>query len=112
MEKEAVPPLSPSDAAPASSGASPGFSLSSATFPLGPASHLPVIRDERVIQQLLLILLNRAGMAPRDAANVLGIRENAIRQYLQGRRSPGLFWFIRFAELCGARVVLEWPEGR
>lgn len=70
----------------------------------------PLVCDERAIARLLLILLNKGGLTVGEAARRLGITTQSVRQYLKGRRSrPSLMWFIRFAELCGARVTIEFP---
>jgi hypothetical protein len=71
----------------------------------------PLVCDERAIARLLATLLSRGGLSPGDAARQLGVTPNAVRQYIRGRRNkPSLIWFIRFAELCGARILVEFPS--
>lgn len=89
------------------------------TFNPGAISHspttslTPVVCDERAISRLLGSILQKGGLTLADMAGRLGVNERSVRQYLNGRRCrPSLLWFIRFAELAGARVVLEWPERR
>jgi hypothetical protein len=73
----------------------------------------PLVCDERAISRLLETLLSRSGLSAGEVARRLGISSNAVRQYLRGRRSkPSLIWFIRLAELCGARVTIEFPTKR
>ena len=70
----------------------------------------PVVCDERVISRLLEILLNRAGLSISEAARRMGNGPNTISQYINKRRCrPSLLWFIKFAELCGAKVTIELP---
>lgn len=80
-----------------------------------PASYLtPLVCDERVIARLLDHLLSKAGLTVPEAARRLGIHPNSVRQYLYGQRTrPSLQWFVRFADLCGARLYIEFPpKGR
>jgi hypothetical protein len=70
----------------------------------------PLVCDERAIMRLLETMLSRGGLSVNEAASRLGVTSNAIRQYLKGRRAkPSLMWFIRLAEVCGAKVTVEWP---
>jgi hypothetical protein len=70
----------------------------------------PLVCDERAIQRLLETLLRRGGLSVNEAARRLGVTENSVRQYIRGRRQrPSLQWFIRLAEVCGARVTVEFP---
>lgn len=73
----------------------------------------PVICDERAIARLLGTLLQKGGLSNHEAARRLGVTYNAVSQYLNGRRcKPSLLWFLRFCDLCGARVYLEFPTKR
>lgn len=73
----------------------------------------PLICDERVIDRLLETLISRSGLSVSELARRLGVTTNAIRQYARGRRTrPSLIWFLRLAELCGARVTIEFPKYR
>lgn len=73
----------------------------------------PLVCDERAIARLLATLLSRGGLSTREVARRMGVTPNAVRQYLRGRRNrPSLIWFIKLAELCGARVLVEFPEKR
>lgn len=75
-------------------------------------SHLtPVICDERAISTLLEVLLSRSGVSISEIARRMGCTTQVIRQYLHGRRSkPSLLWFVRLASLCGAEVVIKFPQ--
>lgn len=69
--------------------------------------------DESAIARLLERLLTRARLSPRQASRALGLGDNAVQQYVYGRRCrPSLLWFLRLANLCGARVVLEFHPKR
>lgn len=78
-----------------------------------PASLLPLVHDQRSIPRLLELLLDRSDLSVKEAALRLGVNDNAVRQYVAGRRTnPGVMWLIRFAELCGGRVMIELPSRR
>lgn len=112
-------PLSPEDPAD-SPGAGPPADGS--LFPVIPSSSAlpsfrshtpltPLVCDERVIARLLETLISRSGKSLGLLAQELGVTPNAVRQYVRGRRSrPSLIWFIRLAELCGAKVSIEFPR--
>jgi hypothetical protein len=88
---------------------------SSSSVPLirSSAPLTPLVCDERVIQRLLGEIINKGGLTPNEVARRMGVSSNAIRQYLRGRRNrPSLIWFVRLAELCGARVLIEFPGKR
>lgn len=86
-------------------------SLSTIGAPNPTSSLTPVVCDERVIARLLDLILSRGGLTVVEAASRLGVHPNSIRQYLYGQRTkPSLKWFVRFAELCGARVMIEFPS--
>ena len=71
----------------------------------------PVTCDERVMSRLLELMLNRGGLSIAEAAKRLGFSANNISQYINGRRShPSLLWFVRFADICGAKVTIEFPK--
>lgn len=81
--------------------------------PLSSATLTPLVCDERAISRLLEVILSRGGLTMKEAADRLGVSSNTIRQYVHGRRSkPSLIWFVKLANLCGARVVLEFPKDR
>jgi len=70
-----------------------------------------LICDHKVIRRLLETLLEESGLSINEISRRMGSNPNNLRQYLKGRRSkPSLQWFIRYAELCGARINLEMPE--
>ena len=70
----------------------------------------PVICDEAVIRWLLDQLLEKAALSSHDVAARLGCTEPNVSQYLRGKRGkPSLLWFLRLAEVCGAKVTLEFP---
>jgi hypothetical protein len=72
-----------------------------------------LICDEQVISQLLEVLLKRAGLSIAGASRSMGCGANTISQYINKRRCrPSLLWFLKFAELCGARITIELPRQR
>lgn len=75
-----------------------------------PAS-VPLSNDARVVVRLLEELLDRGGLSSNDMARRLGVTPNAVRQYIVGRRSnPSLLWFVKFVEVCGGRLWVEFPR--
>lgn len=112
---------SPADPSASSAGATPDAESqfvvvpSSNAFPAfrSSSSLTPLICDERAIAKLLETLIYRSGKTPAAIAAHLGITTNAVRQYLHGRRNrPSLLWFVRLAEICGAKVTIEFPRVR
>jgi hypothetical protein len=89
----------------------PGFSFHSTSSANHPTK-VTLIHDQRFIQRLLVSFIGRSGLIPKALAEKLGVQRQNIDQYLGGRRRPGLLWFIKFVELCGGRVIVEFPEGR
>jgi len=86
----------------------PSLVSSSPLYHTSPLSS--VICDERAIAYLLETLLHRAGLSIAEASRRLGNGPNTISQYINKRRCrPSLLWFIKFAELCGAKVSIEFP---
>lgn len=85
------------------------------TFPSDGASVelAPVVCDRRAIVRLLETLLWRSGLTVRACAERCGVDESVIRKYLTGQRpQPSVWWLTRFANACGARVVVELPPRR
>jgi len=97
----------------AQSPQSPAIVPTSATIPSfkSTSSLTPLVCDERVITRLLETLISRSGMSIAGAAQRMGVKDASLRQYMRGRRSrPSLQWFIRLAEVCGAKVSIEFPR--
>lgn len=73
-----------------------------------PTSHRILVPDENALVRLLDDLLNGAGLSVKQAAKNMGVSDEAIRQYIRGRRSnPSVMWFIKFANLCGCEVIVR-----
>jgi hypothetical protein len=84
-------------------GALPAFRSSS--------SLTPVVCDERAIGGLLELIIVRGKLSIHEMARRLGVTPACVRQYVNGRRgNPSLKWFVRFANLAGAKVSVEFPE--
>lgn len=112
MSPEAIL-TSPSDGPPAAGGSLFSVVPSSSAVPTfrSTSSLTPLVCDERVIARLLEALISRSNMSLGAVAQRLGVTPNAIRQYLKGRRNkPSLLWFVRLAEVCGAKVSIEFPK--
>lgn len=87
---------------------------SSRPLPVYPTSNLlPVLNDDRAVAGLLEMLLRHARLTPNDAAKQLGIHPSSVKCYLAGRRSrPSIQWFVRFVNLCGGVVRIEFPAAK
>ena len=85
---------------------------------VGPSSNYPttsnlatVLLDHRAIVALIDQLLARAGFSQAEACRRLGINPTSFNQYRLGRRQkPSLWWVVRLAEVCGAKVLVEFPS--
>lgn len=72
---------------------------------------VPVTCDHRAIAGLLETMMSRAGLTTAEMARRMGVTPNGVGQYIAGRRTkPSLQWFVRFAELCGVHVKIEYPN--
>ena len=79
--------------------------------PQGSSSLTPLVCDKDRIPTLLKTILHKGGLSIAEAARRMGCRDSVLSQYINGRRqAPSLFWFVKFAELCGSRVILEYPQ--
>lgn len=80
-------------------------------LPLPPSTTKAIVlTTPATVRRLVQLLLERAGMSQTEVAKRLGITQQALQQYVAGRRQrTSLEWLARLAEVCGARVVVEWP---
>lgn len=72
-----------------------------------------MLPDPGAIAIVVDALRKASGITNRNLAMAMGVRMGGIHKYFgKGRsRKPGLEWFIRFATACGAKVVVEFPDG-
>ena len=83
-----------------------------------PSSHLPsqsnlgaVLLDDRAIIALIEQLMARAGFTQAEVCRRLRIDPTTFNQYRLGRRTrPSLWWMVRLAEVCGAKIYVEFPS--
>ena len=69
-----------------------------------------VINEFRALFQLVALIVARSGMSQSEIARHLGIKVQSLNQYSKQRRmNPSVAWLSRLANLCGARIVVEWP---
>ena len=69
-----------------------------------------VVLDNVAIAALVDQLLTRAGLSQAEVCRRLGIHPTSFNQYRLGRRvKPSLWWMTRLANVCGARIVIEFP---
>lgn len=75
-----------------------------------------LMQDSDGVAQLLMRMRERAGLSRAELARRLGISANSLKQYENGRRgrygNTSLRWFVRFAEGCGYRVSVQFPDGK
>lgn len=70
-----------------------------------------VVLDDTAIAKLIDSLLTRAGLSQAEVCRRLGITPSSFNQYRLGRRvRPSLWWVVRLAEVCGAKVWVEYPH--
>lgn len=69
----------------------------------------PLVCDGRALSRLLEQVINRSGKTISGVAKDLGTSPNNISQYLNGRRQPGMLFFLKVCEICGAKVKIEFP---
>ena len=76
-----------------------------------PYSNLaPVLLDDRAIAAVVDQLLARAGISQAEACRRMGIQPATLNQYRLGRRvRPSVWWLVRLAQVCGAKILVEYP---
>jgi len=71
-----------------------------------------VLSDERAVPRLVELLIERSGLSQAEIARRMGIQSQSLNQYKIARRSrPSLQWLARLAETCGAKILVEFPQG-
>lgn len=75
-----------------------------------PTAITRVVDDDRAIQRLLEIIIERAGLTSQAAAERLGMDKRSLYPYIKGQRSPSLKWLLRLCRLCGAELQVKLPE--
>lgn len=63
--------------------------------------------NDGAVKGLVNQMLRHAGLTQVEAARRMGVSTNALAQYCQGMRRPGLMIVLRIAEVCGARLLVE-----
>lgn len=70
-----------------------------------------VVSNDQIVNVIVRMIVERSGMKPSDIARRMDIQEQSLNQYRSGRRlRPTIQWLTRLAEVCGARIVVEWPD--
>ena len=73
---------------------------------------MALVSDPRAITATLRRLLDASGLSQSEVCRMLGIKPQSLGLYMTGKRvNPSLAWLVTFAACCGARVVIEMPEG-
>lgn len=71
-------------------------------------SVVTILDDPNSLPQLVALILERAGLTTREAAQRIGVQPETLRQYLSGRRKrPSVEWLARLAAVCGGRLVVQ-----
>ena len=68
-----------------------------------------VLSDDRSIPPLLTQIVDRSGLSQSEIARRLGVTRQTVNQVLLARKRPTLQWFAKLAEVCGARLTIEFP---
>ena len=68
-----------------------------------------VIADDRAVVYLVEQLILKSGLSQSELARRLGIRLQSLNQYRR-RKRPGVIWLAKLAEVCGGRLVVEFPK--
>lgn len=75
------------------------------------ATSVVLLDDENALAALIDQLLMRSGLSQREVCRRLGISESNFNQYrLKRRVKPSVWWLNRLAQVCGARLLIEWPK--
>lgn len=70
-----------------------------------------LINDEKALVQLIDQLLVRAGLNQAEVCKRLGISQSNFNQYrLRRRTKPSVWWLLRLAHVCGAKLIVEFPR--
>lgn len=67
--------------------------------------------DAGLFPSLINLLLARSGLSQAEVARRLAQTDQSLHQYRSGvRANPSLRWFLRLAHVCGAKVLVEFPQ--
>jgi hypothetical protein len=75
-----------------------------------------LIADDRMCQQLLREMRRYSGVGTKLIARRMGVKPETIRQYFKhnqpslGGQRTTIGFLCRFAEACGCRVVVHFPD--
>jgi len=84
--------------------------LPGATPAIETTSLAVVLADDQALQGLIALLIERSGCSQGELCRRMGLSKQSLNQYRTLRRNrPTLQWFVRLAETCGARLMLEFP---
>jgi DNA-binding XRE family transcriptional regulator len=76
-----------------------------------PRERATLVADPELLPAILNHLLRRSGLSQAEIARRLGEARQSVQQYHSGvRPNPSLKWFLRYAQVCGAKVVVEFPD--
>jgi transcriptional regulator with XRE-family HTH domain len=68
-----------------------------------------VLVDDKGMEKILQLMLSRSGLTLKEAADVMGMHVESLRQYLNGNRpNPSIKWLARFAEHCNCKIQIKW----
>jgi transcriptional regulator with XRE-family HTH domain len=57
------------------------------------------------------LIIARSGLTQAEIARRLAVKPQSVHQWRSGTRSnPSLKWFMRLAQVCGVRLVVELPQ--
>jgi DNA-binding XRE family transcriptional regulator len=73
-----------------------------------PPTELTLDRESQSIK-LINLLFERSGMSQAEIARRIGIKPQSINQYMKQHRTATFLWVVRLAQVCGAKVSIEFP---
>ena len=69
-----------------------------------------VLARKHAERELIQLLIDRSGVSQAELARRLGITPQALGQYVKARRRATFHWLVRLAQVCGARVSVDFPS--
>jgi hypothetical protein len=70
-----------------------------------------IVTDDKAIQSLIELVLDRSGLTQSEIARRLGIKLQSLNEYYRGRRRrPSVQWLARLIDVCGAKIYVEFPS--
>ncbi len=69
-----------------------------------------ILARKHAERELIELLIQRSGVSQAELARRLGITPQALGQYVKAKRRATFHWLVRLAQVCGARVTVDFPS--